>query len=190
MRVPTKYSDLKPKERGALGYSVTVGFVGVIGYFYEPVLTTLMYSTILISLGLVIAPYVLPYHLTWSMGSSMMPSIPLGLTLNIVTDKVDDVQVGDVVSYTSDLGNNKIHHRVIGVNRHGYVVKGDWNERADPENISGDQIRNKSLQYGNQPIYVPVSPLAIVMTVLKLYKRIKGEHKSLIQDNIDTRTTE
>ena len=185
MRIPTKYSDLRPKERGMLGYVVTTGTLCIIGYFYQPVLILAMYLSISISIGAGILPYISPYYLSFSVGSSMLPAIPVGLTLSLSSNRINNLKVGDVVSYKTDRKDKNVHHRIIEINKNEYILKGDGNDRKDPHPVTKDQIEYKSIQYGYQPIYITISPLAILTTLIKLYKKLQGEHHSTMKEYIN-----
>lgn len=173
MNIPTKYSDLSRKSRMFVGYLSTVSILFALGSFNTQFLYLTIALTWLVAIG-VHLKLVSTYHLAASSGKSMMPSIPLGLSFELSKSNFDSVEVDDIVSY--EFNGDNIMHRVIEVKEDGdYVLKGDWNENPDPINITDDMINAKVIQYGRQPIYIPISPFAIIFTVIKIYKLIQGD---------------
>ena len=75
--------------------------------------------------------------------NSMDPFLDSGSNaLQLVPTSVDDIAVGDIVSYKK--GNDRIIHRVvfIGEDEKGiyYIVKGDNNPTSDPGKVRFEQI--------------------------------------------------
>lgn len=122
----------------------------------------------------------------------MTPSIPFGGTMSIKTDDFETVEVGDVVSYEvpeyADYSSvSSIHHRVVGkLDDGGYVMKGDGNDSIDDFVVYDEDIVSKDVQYGYQPLYIPISPFAIVFTVGKIYKKVRGRHTELLEEVVET----
>lgn len=186
MSFPTKYSDLSTKSQNIIGFVTTIAILSPVTYMISTHAYMLLIISInLITIGTIVQKTGSPYYLSWSSGNSMMPSIPLGLTLSFATRNYDEINIGDVVSYDIGEGAN-IHHRIIGIDENGkYIVKGDGNDAIDPVRITENEIGHKTYQYGYQPIYIPVSPFAIIATFIKAYKKIKGRHKSILTDSIE-----
>lgn len=56
------------------------------------------------------------------------------------------LKTGDVVVYESKLLSHPIIHRIIEVQGNGtYIIKGDNNPKADPLEVSFDQIKGKAI---------------------------------------------
>lgn len=140
-----------------------------------------------------------PYRATLSTGASMMPAIPLGGTLTISHLDWDSVSVGDTVSgvipldsYNEELIENFAtksredsiiaHHRVYSVtDNNEYILLGDARDETDPHLFSEEEIIAKDVQFGYQPLYIPLTPLAFIATLVKLFKGIQGRHSSLLE---------
>jgi signal peptidase I len=151
--------------------SPTVSILFSLGLFSTQFLYLTIALTWLVAIG-VHLKIVSSYHLAASSGKSMMPSIPLGLSFELSKSNFDSVEAGDIISY--ELNGDNIMHRIIEVKEDGgYVAKGDWNENPDPIKITDEMINAKVVQCGRQPIYVPISPFAIIFTAIKIYKSIQ-----------------
>ncbi len=65
--------------------------------------------------------------------------------IEIIPKSVDDIHVGDIISYNSDYVDGTIIHRVIkiGSDEKGWycIVKGDNNQSPDPGKIRFNQIK-------------------------------------------------
>jgi len=65
--------------------------------------------------------------------------------IQIVPESEEEIQVGDIISYESELLDGMIIHRVvlIGEDENGkyFIAKGDNNPEPDPEKIRFNQIR-------------------------------------------------
>ncbi|QZQ54661.1 signal peptidase I [Curtobacterium sp. TC1] len=78
---------------------------------------------------------------------SMEPTLPPGTLLVVRPTAVDDIEVGDVVTYQIVSGQPAvISHRVVSVSsasngERTFVLKGDNNAEADPHPVSAAQIR-------------------------------------------------
>jgi signal peptidase len=86
---------------------------------------------------------------TFTDTNSMDPVIDAGTTaLEVNVESVDDVHVGDIVSYETPLapGTFVIHRVVeIGTDEDGtyFIMKGDNNPTTDPEKVRFAQLRRK-----------------------------------------------
>ena len=78
---------------------------------------------------------------------SMEPTLPPGTLLVVRPTPVEDIQVGDVVTYQIVSGQPAvISHRVVSVSSSSdggrtFVLKGDNNAKADPHPVAAAQIR-------------------------------------------------
>ncbi|TCU85422.1 signal peptidase [Curtobacterium sp. PhB25] len=78
---------------------------------------------------------------------SMEPTLPPGTLLVVRPTAVDDIEVGDVVTYQIVSGQPAvISHRVTSVSSSSngartFVLKGDNNAKADPDPVAAAQIR-------------------------------------------------
>lgn len=65
--------------------------------------------------------------------------------IEVVAQSPEDIQIGDIVSYQSEMTNTVIVHRVvdIGYDSNGiyFTFKGDNNKEKDPERVRFSQIR-------------------------------------------------
>lgn len=78
---------------------------------------------------------------------SMEPSLPPGTLLVVRPVPVDDIRIGDVVTYQITSGQPAVvSHRVVGVTTSStgertFVLKGDANDLADGAPVTAPQIR-------------------------------------------------
>ena len=63
----------------------------------------------------------------------------------IILYNPDDIEVGEVGVYASDLHQYPIIHRVIKIDENGYIFKGDHNSDSDPYVIQNEQLLGKAL---------------------------------------------
>lgn len=65
--------------------------------------------------------------------------------IEIIPQSEEDIKVGDIISYKSNLVEGIIIHRIIekGVDEKGtyFILKGDNNKNSDPEKIRFEQIQ-------------------------------------------------
>ena len=86
------------------------------------------------------------------MSGSMEPTIHTHqLVLGQLTSS-EEVEVGDIVSYTlydeTGLFHEEIIHRIIGLTDDGeYIFKGDANSKQDKLSVSKEQINFKNIMY-------------------------------------------
>lgn len=183
MNIPLKYSDLGIKSRRVLGYVSFCLLFGGLGIIFRPVLYLFIVLNWVVVIGSMLGD-ISPYYIRFSSGNSMMPAIPLGLTASVATDRYDSIEIGDVVSYRVEEMDYDIHHRVVAIEDDEYILRGDWNDGIDPYQISKDQVVYKSVQYDLQPLYIPLSPFALVATIIKGYKKLTGEHRNMLEQYI------
>ena len=69
------------------------------------------------------------------------------------------VQVGDIVVYDAVWYNNPVIHRVINITEINgttlYMIKGDNNKSPDPYYVTANQIRDRVITIGGQPVFIP-----------------------------------
>jgi hypothetical protein len=65
--------------------------------------------------------------------------------IQIIPQKPEDIQVGDIISYQSEMFNTVIIHRVVEIKQDEqgiyYVTRGDNNSANDPEKIRFEMVR-------------------------------------------------
>ena len=70
-----------------------------------------------------------------------------------------DVKEGDIVVYKATWYNQPVIHRIVKiVEINGttmYEIKGDNNNRSDPYYVHVDQIKDRVVTWGGQPIKIP-----------------------------------
>lgn len=188
MTVPKSYSELSPKQKSVTGLTTTMCFIILLsliaGLWIYKLFIVFLY---MVGFGVMIRYTPSPYYLSFSVGGSMIPAIPHGLKAHLCKKTTDNIEIHDVVTYEEEPSRTEgyyIHHRVIDKTEEGLVLRGDNNSKRDPEFIESDDVIHKTIQYGYQPVYVPISPFSIIATLLKMYRKIKGEHKELLQSNI------
>lgn len=185
---PIKYENIGQRGRGIISILMITMPILYLSINFAILSLPLLIFLNMPTLGIIARHIGFPYYLTFSLGGSMMPSIPIGLTLTLQTSNYNNIYVGDVVSYTVESQDSEhvVHHRVAEkISGNKYITKGDANKYEDPI-ILEEQIEHKTVQFGHQPIYIPFSPLSIAVTGLKLYKKIKGEHSKLVKSRIET----
>jgi hypothetical protein len=82
---------------------------------------------------------------TFTDTNSMDPVLDYGANaIQIVPESEDDIHIGDIVAYRSELTDAHIIHRVIDIGSDDlgkyYIMKGDNNTKVDPEKVRFKQI--------------------------------------------------
>ncbi len=77
---------------------------------------------------------------------SMDPLIDAGTnSIEIVPENEDELEIGDIISYKANFINKIVMHRIIeiGEDEQGkyFILKGDNNDKIDPENVRFEQIK-------------------------------------------------
>ena len=71
----------------------------------------------------------------------------------------NDVQVGDIVVYNAEWVDEAVIHRVINITEINgstyFVIKGDNNDVPDPYYVSPDQITDRVVTLGDDPLIIP-----------------------------------
>lgn len=69
------------------------------------------------------------------------------------------VEVGDIVVYDAAWFDEPVIHRIIDIRDINgttmYVIKGDNNNRTDPYYVTADQIKERVLTWGDNPVVIP-----------------------------------
>lgn len=118
-----------------IGYWLLLFFLGIIAVF-------LVASTLNLPKG---------YKLYTVQSGSMQPAIAIGSL--VVSQKVTDYQVGEVITFKNAL--TPITHRIQAIKDSVYITKGDANDAADTEPVRQEQILGKvvlSLPYLGYPV--------------------------------------
>lgn len=95
--------------------------------------TALVASVVVFGL-LVIGPHTGRYRVLTVLTASMRPTFDPGAAVVVVPTPVDDLQVGDVITYAVPVGDHHVvTHRVIEILEPGTIrTMGDANEAPDP----------------------------------------------------------
>lgn len=97
---------------------------------------------------LVMVPFTIPklfgYEICGVLTDSMTPVYPVGSVLFIDKCTMDEIAVGDVVTYTLGSGTDYVmSHRVVEIEDGYFRTKGDANNTQDPEPIRNDRLIGK-----------------------------------------------
>ncbi len=57
----------------------------------------------------------------------------------------DNLNIGDIIVYSSKLHSNHIVHRIIMKNQDGMITKGDYNHKQDPWIVKNENVKGKVL---------------------------------------------
>lgn len=97
-----------------------------------------------------------------SIGASMEPAIPRGITL-MLKRWPGTIEEGDVVTYVDEEGD-RICHRVTKIKGDEAFIQGDNNHVPDGWYYL-DEIESKIVSYNQQPVYLPVGYESIKRTI-------------------------
>ena len=97
---------------------------------------------------MVMVPFTIPklfgYEICGVLTDSMTPVYPVGSVLFIDKCTMDEIEVGDVVTYTLGSGTDYVmSHRVVEIEDGYFRTKGDANNTQDPEPIRNDRLIGK-----------------------------------------------
>ena len=105
-------------------------------------------------------------------GSSMEPTIKLGSLIVAKSVSVDDLEVGDIITFRSSGNETTVTHRIVGVRhedgQHYFKTKGDAINRADPLEIQlEDGVRQVAYHLPNLGYVVDFAkgPLGIILLI-------------------------
>jgi len=89
-----------------------------------------------------------PQWASFSPTKSMDPVLDAGHNaIERIPKTMDDIEVGDIISYKSNIVDSTIIHRVIykarDDNGEYLIMKGDNNQNQDPEKVRFDQVRRQ-----------------------------------------------
>lgn len=118
---------------------------------------------------IILLALVLAQHLNVVVSGSMEPEFYRGdivvvekanlFGLGIQEFDPNDVQVGDIVVYNAEWVDEAVIHRVINITEINgstyFVIKGDNNDVPDPYYVSPDQITDRVVALGDDPLIIP-----------------------------------
>ena len=118
---------------------------------------------------IILLALVLAQHLNVVVSGSMEPEFYRGdivvvekanlFGLGIQEFDPNDVQVGDIVVYNAEWVDEAVIHRVINITEINgstyFVIKGDNNDVPDPYYVSPDQITDRVVTLGDDPLIIP-----------------------------------
>ena len=118
---------------------------------------------------IILLALVLAQHLNVVVSGSMEPEFYRGdivvvekanlFGLGIQEFDPNDVQVGDIVVYNAEWDDEAVIHRVINITEINgstyFVIKGDNNDVPDPYYVSPDQITDRVVTLGDDPLIIP-----------------------------------
>ena len=79
------------------------------------------------------------------LSGSMEPEYPIGSLLYVNQHNLDDIKIGDAITFYID-ESTLVTHRVVGIDESSctYITKGDANENVDNSSVSAEQIIGKA----------------------------------------------
>ena len=196
------------------------GVLKDIKWLINYMLSIIMYAVIviLILIGIILAAYVIDIKIRDSrvqaplysayviVSGSMEPIIKTRDAVVVRRCKIDDIKIGDVVTYRSmddAFYGILITHRVVNIeNVNGqklFVTKGDNNETIDRSPIKFEQVLGKVAMripkigylkyfltdYYGWIIAVVIPSLGIIIyDVMKLFKGINSKNKKMVKTNV------
>lgn len=118
---------------------------------------------------IILLALVLAQHLNVVVSGSMEPEFYRGdivvvekanlFGLGIQEFDPNDVQVGDIVVYNAEWVDEPVIHRVINITEINgstyFVIKGDNNDVPDPYYVSPNQITDRVVTLGDDPLIIP-----------------------------------
>lgn len=118
---------------------------------------------------IILLALVLAQHLNVVVSGSMEPEFYRGdivvvekanlFGLGIQEFDPNDVQVGDIVVYNAEWVDEAVIHRVINITEINgstyFVIKGDNNNVPDPYYVSPNQITDRVVTLGDDPLIIP-----------------------------------
>jgi signal peptidase len=111
--------------------------------------SALLIALIAVTVAAVVAPFVLGWRYGILRSGSMSPAMPAGAAIVVAPARIEDVSVGDVVTFHSVTNPNLlVTHRVEAItsNRLGrlsLVTRGDGNKDPDGAIVTGDRLMGK-----------------------------------------------
>lgn len=112
---------------------------------------------VIVSCITIILLFLGPISLISITGSSMHPTVTDGSLQPIFESQ--SAEVGDIIVYYSEHTDSIITHRIIESTQDGFITQGDNNAVSDQsvghEPVSNEDIIGKSINIGDQPIYIP-----------------------------------
>ena len=127
----------KPREKSFLGY------LGVV------LSAALLIAVSAVAILVIVAPMLVHGQPLTVLTNSMSPQLPPGTLIVIKPTPIDEIRVGDVLTYQVESGKPAvISHRVVEriINLEGqttFITRGDNNDAVDPSPIEEIQIKGK-----------------------------------------------
>jgi len=92
---------------------------------------------VIVALGIVIPKLVFGVEPLVVQSGSMAPLIPTGSLVFAVPTAGENIEAGDVISYTLNARGTVVTHRVVAADRENrrFVVRGDGNQANDPATV-------------------------------------------------------
>lgn len=117
----------------------------------------LVFAALLGLVSLLVTPMATPAYLGSATSASMAPTIGAGDAYVVVG--ADEVDVGDVVVFSSHERGGYVTHRVVGESPNGLITKGDANEATDQETgmapVPRSAVVGEVLTVGGTPLVIP-----------------------------------
>ncbi|GAA1928487.1 hypothetical protein GCM10009737_32950 [Nocardioides lentus] len=141
-------ADAAPARTAPRGLSRASGAAGAARVGVRLVGWVVLGAVVAVFCFLAVGPHVLGYRTATMLTGSMEPMIAPGDVVVSVPKPVDEVEVGDVISYHIPVEDHRVEtHRVIGVTtsadgRPVVQTKGDNNDNKDPwtATLEGDEV--------------------------------------------------
>lgn len=135
--------DARPDARPASQTSRSGGLRAVFRAIGFGLSAGLFALVMLLAAALIVVPWVAHATPLTILTSSMEPKLPPGTLIVVKPEPIDDIRVGDVMTYQIAPGKPAVvSHRVISLStasdrKRTFVTKGDNNDAADPTVVAG-----------------------------------------------------
>lgn len=92
-------------------------------------------------------PSLLGHRLYIVESGSMEPTIMMSSAIIIKEISVDEIRIGDVITYASDDSSPRVTHRVVGIvgEREAFITKGDQNNAEDMSPVKPEMVIGRVL---------------------------------------------
>ncbi len=88
------------------------------------------------------------------LSGSMEPTFKRG-DLVLMQSLYGEPAVGDIIMFIPKEGMEPVTHRIMSINKYGYVTKGDANLKEDDWRVRNIDIKAKSIKIGSKPVVIP-----------------------------------
>ena len=142
----------------------------------KAIISLLVFSLTLV--GLLLISVILGYRYLTVVSPSMGETAPVG-SLVVTTNKIEDLSIGDIVSYHR--GSRIYTHRIVEIDKdRNYITKGDLNSVNDSVPLKRHEIIGKSIFIGKYLGWIwsalPILLIGMVVVYfISCLKRIKDE---------------